>query len=477
MTWTPHPRQSEFLERGEFEVLYGGAAGGGKSDALIMSALQDVGHPGYHGLLLRRTFPQLQEILDRTSEWYPRTGGSYSVTKRRWEWPHGAKISLGHMQHERDKENYQGKEFHFVGFDELTHFTESQYLYLISRVRRSQEGLGLVFRATTNPGSIGHMWVKKRFIDPVPPKQTFIDPVSGQSRVFLPATVYDNPSIMDNDPMYVRRLEALPELEKLRLLHGVWDVFAGQVFTELTQQSHGCDDFEIPPEWEKFLVFDWGYSRPYCALWFAVDFDGVLYLYRELYGMREDHPDVGVRQTNDQICHAIVDAEKERVKFRIADPACWSPTKIRGSNAIHGPSFVEDAQKHGLFFLKADNNRLRGKQQIHQRLQLDEDTDTDTGEVIRQSPRFVAFNSCKNWWREMQALREDPKNPEDVDTDQPDDGYDCTRYAVLSRPIIPKVVSQAPPGSFASTRSRLIRAKEYSKRHGISLAAAYARVR
>ena len=475
--WNPHPQQEQFLRRGEFEVLYGGAAGGGKSDALLVAALRDIGHPRYHGLIVRRTFPQLQEIMDRADEYYPRTGGLWVGKKSRWEWPSGAKITLSHMQHEKDKQNFQGKEFHFVGFDELTHFTESQYLYLISRVRRSSKGLGLVFRSTTNPGSIGHVWVKKRFIDVAKPYEKYIDPISGTSRVFIPATVYDNPSIMDNDPGYVLRLESLPELEKLRLLHGVWDAFEGQVFSELNKHKHGCEPFPIPPEWEKVSVFDWGYARPWCMLWFAVDFDGQIWLYREKYGMVGDDPNKGVRQTNTEICREIHKIETERVNFRVADPACWAPTKIKGSNKVLGPSFVEDAANEGLFFLKADNDRIRGIQQMHQRLQMEQEIDAKTGEILEENPRFVAFNDCSRWWEEMATLYEDPKNPEDVDTDQPDEGYDCTRYMFMSRPIIPKVRFKEPQGTFKSERRKLIKAREYSGRHGVSLAAAYARVR
>ena len=144
---------------------------------------------------------------------------------------------------------------------------------------------------------------------------------------------------------------------------------------------------------------------------------------------------------------------------------------------MHGPSFIEDAGKEGLFFLKADNDRIRGKPQVHQRFMMEVEDDPKTGEVIDEHPRFVAFESCKNWWREFPNLREDPKNPEDVDSDQPDEGYDCTRYAFMSRPIIPKRIIKIPSGSFQAERDKYLRAKKYAQRHGVSLAAAYARVR
>ena len=435
--WYPHPGpQTEFCERGEFEVLYGGAAGGGKSDCLIMEVARDVGYPRFHGLLLRRTFPQLQEIIDRCLEWYPKIGGEYKASEHRFYWSNGAKISLGHMQHENDKYNYQGKEFHKVGIDEATQFTGSQYLYLFSRVRRSNSELGLQFLLTTNPGGIGHVFFKERFIDVAKPGEIYIAPDTGTSRIFIPSTVYDNPSIMDNDPLYIRRLEALPELEKLRLLHGVWDVFEGQVFTDLSQKVHGCEPFDIPPEWQRIMVFDWGYARPWCALYFAVDYDNIAYLYREVYGMREKDPNKGLRQTNDEICRVILDNEHEKINTRIADPACWGPTKLKGSNVMFGPSFAEDAMRHGLFFLKADNDRLRGKQQIHMRLQLEQEIDHDTGEITKEYPKFVAFNDCARWWEEFTNLREDEKNPEDVDTNLEDHAPDEIRYACMSRPWV-----------------------------------------
>jgi hypothetical protein len=150
---------------------------------------------------------------------------------------------------------------------------------------------------------------------------------------------------------------------------------------------------------------------------------------------------------------------------------------LKGSNKVHGPSFVEDAANEGLFFLKADNDRIRGIQQVHQRFQMEQDVDTKTGEILEESPRFVAFNDCTRWWEEMQSLYEDPKNPEDVDTAQPDEGYDCFRYMCMSRPIIPTVKHHEPQGTFRAERAKLIKAKAYSRRHGVPLAAAYGRVR
>ena len=235
------------------------------------------------------------------------------------------------MQHEQDKYNLHGKEFQFIGFDELTEFEESQYLFALSRVRTAYPDLPMYVRATSNPGNLGHVWVKKRFVDVAEPNTTYIDPATGTSRKFIPATVYDNPSLIQNDPLYVKRLEALPELEKQRLLYGVWDLFEGQAIPELSDEFHGCDPFEIPKQWEKVMVFDWGYARPWAVGYFAIDFDGFPYLYRYFYAMKKDDPNKGLRMTNTEICRKILEIENgEKIHMRIADPACWAPTKVKG---------------------------------------------------------------------------------------------------------------------------------------------------
>jgi hypothetical protein len=493
-TWRPWPGpQEEFCSRGEYEVFFGGAKGPGKTDCLLMEATRDVGHPRYHGLILRRTYPRLQEIIDRCWQWYPKLGGVFRAGEYRWYFPSGAKITLGHVQHEEDKRNYHGKEFHFIGFDELTEFTETQYQFILANVRRSFNDLTMRIRSTSNPGGVGHVWVKLRFIDVCQPAEfieylggdnqvhrmgipkTYIDPGTGMSRSFVPATVHDNPSIMVNDPLYVNRLMSLSTVERKRLLEGIWDVFENQAFPELSQRVHGCDPFPIPPEWEKICVMDWGYAKPFSIGWYAVDFDGMLYRYREWYGCKDGEADKGLRMTPIDVARGIYEREKERVRFRVADPACWS--QVLKKDKTLGPSIVEDMSKEGIHWVKADNTRILGKLQVHERLKIEEEVD-ENGIVISERPRFLAFNDQKHFWRTMQELRLDVKNPEDVETDyQEDHCYDEVRYAMMSRPIIPKRKNHVPQGTFAAERARYIRAKKHAERHGVSMSQAYERVR
>ena len=227
IVWKPQPRQLEFMRRPEPEALYGGAAGGGKSDALLIEALRQVHIPHYRALILRKTYPQLSDLVDKSQMYYRRAfpEAQYNATSHVWVFPSGAKIWFGSMQYTKDRTNYQGKAYDFIGFDELTHFEWDEYSYMMSRNRPTGPGTRVYMRATTNPGGIGHGWVKARFITPAPPGTPIVEEYTvrrpdgteqklQRARVFIPSSIFDNPALLQNDPGYLASLAAMPEAEK-----------------------------------------------------------------------------------------------------------------------------------------------------------------------------------------------------------------------------------------------------------------------
>ena len=289
--WRPQPKQRAFMERPEYEALYGGAAGGGKSDALLCEALRQVHIPHYRGLILRKTYPELSELVDRSRELYPGAfpQAKYVGTEHVWLFPSGAKIYFGAMQYESDRTKYQGKRYDFIAFDELTHFTWNEYAYMFSRNRPSGPGTRVYIRAATNPGGIGHGWVKERFVTPAPPMTPMVEEVVVQgrdgprrmrrTRIFVPSTVFDNQELLRNAPEYLANLAMLPENERMALLYGSWDSFDGQVFREWRNDpahygdqrwTHVIDPFPIPAHWRIYRGFDFGYARPFAVGWLSL---------------------------------------------------------------------------------------------------------------------------------------------------------------------------------------------------------------
>ncbi len=485
--WVPHlGAQTEFLCRSEFEVLFGGAAGPGKTDCIIAAMLRDIENPRYRGLILRRTFPQLSEIRDRCRDLYPEMGGIYNVGDKRWTFPSGAMITLGHMQHEDSKYNYHGHEYHRVAFDELTQFTETQYLYLFSRVRTTDPEMECQIISSSNPGNIGHAWVKERFQPGERDGKTVYDDKTGLSRVFIPATVDDNPTLFESDPDYIKRLESASDIDVKRYRHGIWDAFEGQIFTELVKSLQGYADFPIPPEWERFCVFDWGFARPFSVGWYAVDYDGVIFRYREWYGsrrangMQSDHWDEGIKMQAWEVARGILKIERdagEKIKRRVADASIWGKHPEFRKQEARGPTINDDFIAEGVYFTKSDRDRDAGKLQVHKRLKPIIELDKETGEIVSQSAMLMIAHSCNSFWRTMALLCEDPKNPDDVNTKQEDHIYDEVRYACMSRPLSPKAVERIPADSFQATRTRLIRARKYARSHGCTVDQAYGRTR
>ena len=212
----PTPKQSEFLALTCREALYGGSAGGGKSSALLMDALRSIDQPGYAALLLRRTYKDLSlpgALMDRAAEWLGGSDAHWTGDTKTWTFPSGATLTFGYMEHDNDRYQYQGAEFQYIGFDEATQFTEAQYRYLFSRLRRANTvNVPLKMRSASNPGGIGHEWVKQRFLVEGP----------AHRRVFIPARLSDNPYL--NQVEYAASLSELDEVTRMRYLHGDWDV-------------------------------------------------------------------------------------------------------------------------------------------------------------------------------------------------------------------------------------------------------------
>lgn len=478
--WKPHPGPQEiFCSAWQDEVLFGGAAGPGKTDCLIMEATRFVEHPKHKGIILRRTFPQMQEILDRTREYYPQLGGEYKATEHRWYFPSGKTINLGHMSDEGSEYNYQGQEYSDIFFDEAGQFLPKQLAYLFSRCRSTDPEIPKRIRYASNPGGPAHAWLKNRFrIGLVKPGTTFYDEVQVGlpngviinqkiSRVFIPARLSDNPTLIQHDPAYVARLMQLPEIERLRLMEGSWDAFEGQKFQELNEEVHGYEG-DLPTEWECFGAFDWGYARPWAYGLFRVDYDGRIYLDALHYAVKPNMENVGMRQTDSEIARVIRDMEAEyrvRPRWRVAGPDIWNPK--RNKDGVIGPSPADNMSMEGVTFIKADNNRIQGWQQIHHRLRVD-----DGGE-----PWFYARKSLDHFWRTMSELQEDPKNPEDITgsghKDIEDHIPEMVRYACMTRPMRPQKIVPSDMGSFQYERRKYIKAKQYAARKGISLDQAY----
>jgi hypothetical protein len=454
--WSPQPKQRMFQQRPEYEALYGGAAGGGKSDALLTEALRQVRIPNYRGIIFRKTFPQLTDLIDRSRELYTKAfpEAAYNSTAHCWSFPSGAKIFFGNMQRDEDRFNYQGKHYDFVAFDELTQFTWVQYSYLMSRNRPNGPGTRVYMRATANPGGIGHGWVKDRFVTAAVPMTTIWETYEvrkpdgtisemKRDRIFVPSTVFDNQALLDNDPNYLANLAMLPEAEKNALLYGSWDSFDGQVFREWRNDPDHYDDqrwthvinpFPIPVHWRIYRGFDFGYAKPFSVGWYAADPDGRLYRIKEYYGCTGT-PNTGIKLNPAEIAAEIKRIEDEDQTLRgrnvigIADPSIFDESRGESIAAMM------ERSPHFVYWSGGDNTRIAGKMQFHYRLAFD----------AEGLPMFQTFHTCKHFIRTIPALVYDDKHVEDIDTDQEDHIYDECRYVLMENPIAPRKHEEPKP--------------------------------
>jgi hypothetical protein len=413
--------QENFLAAGETDVLYGGSAGGGKSYAMIVDPLRFAHKPAHRALILRRSMPELRELIDKSRELYPKAfpGCKYREVEKLWNFPSGAKIEFGFLERDADVYRYQGQAYSWIGFDEITHLpTEFSWNYLASRLRTTDPDITPYMRCTANPGGVGAHWVKKRYISPAPPNDSFLG-ADGITRKFIPARLQDNPYLA-YDGRYEQMLKSLPPAQRKQLLEGDWDVAEGAAFTEFERPLHVIAPFEIPIHWERIKGIDYGYASESCCIWGAVDpSDGTLIIYRELYRK-------GLLGT--ELAQLLTEMEiSDPMSVRgVLDTACWSRT------GTTGPTVGETLVRAGHKLRPADKNRIAGKIQIHEYLKLQ-----NSGR-----PRIQIFNTCPNLIRELQSIPLDKNNPEDVDTHASDHAYDALRYLVMARPRVNDPLSQ-----------------------------------
>lgn len=423
------------------EMLYGGAAGGGKSEWMLGDF---VNHclliPNFRTVIFRKTYPALvKSLIPRLAERIPRTVGTFNKTDSIWTFRNGSTLELGYMDTELDTTTkYQGPEYQRIGFDELTQFTEFQYNWMLGRLRASGEvlatmdrlGVRLAMRASANPGGRGHHWVKAKFVDPAPanvvhrPDPTPDDPVP-LSRVYVPARLDDNPHM---DAGYASRLSSDPVLRRA-LRDGDWDILQGVRFSAWRRNIHVIDPEQFPIPLgggvPRGVGVDYGLEAPFSAHWGAKFGDGLIVIYRELYT-----PGLTPRQQAEAIRDAEHDDERGPNRdIPIAlDPACWQRAADQPIKSALGKdvppagsiaSYYRDV--FGTAVVKAKHERLAGAALLDDKLAVRAD----------KLPRILVYSTCTNLIRTLPALSRSKKNPEDVETTEEDHAYDSLRYLLM----------------------------------------------
>lgn len=404
----PNAKQRLFFTARNKFIAYGGARGGGKSWAVRKKALLlALRYPGIKILLVRRTYPELREnhILPLMSEL---SGiAAYKELDKSFTFPNGSRLKFGYLDSEGDLLQYQGTEYDVVFIDEATQIPEHWFDILKASVRGVNAFPKRIY-LTCNPGGVGHAWVKRLFID-----RDFRTGENPDDYCFIPAKVYDNTALMEQDREYVKMLESLPGDLRKAWLDGDWNLFVGQYFTEWRESVHVIEPFEIPPEWRRFFAMDYGLDM-LAGYWIAVDPGGKAYVYREIYESNLIISDAAKR---------VHEMTSETVWSWYAPPDLWNRRQDTGK------SVADVFAEQGIPLSKAINNRVQGWLQLKEWLRPYEGPEGTTANL-------VVFRNCVNLIRSMPALLYDARNPSDVAT-QPHEythGPDAIRYFIAGRP-------------------------------------------
>lgn len=455
----PTSKQKLFLKDQHKNVAFGGARGGGKSFAIRLKAVMlALKHPGISMMIIRKTYPELIANHIKPFKELLKIGSSdsiakYNDSKKEITFLNGSEILFRYCDAENDVDHFQGTEVDILFLDEATQLSEDQMKKLCACVRGVNKFPKRVYY-TCNPGGKGHSYIKRLFIDKV--YEAGEDP---EDFSFIQSLVTDNKILMENDPSYLKRLEALPPKLREAWLNGRWDVFEGAFFEEFRatpdaaecekagistdvalrehRWTHVIEPFIVPDHYKIYRAYDFGYSRPFALLWIAVSPDDTAYVIAELYG-GTGIPNEGLKWTPEQQFREIKRIEDEHPLLKgkriygVADPSIWD-----GSRGI---SIVEEAEKWHIWFEKGVNDRIAGWSQIHQRLFFDS----------RGFSKLYFFNTCKDIIRTIPLMMYSTLGSkiEDLDSSLEDHACDALRYFAMLRKVPSRKIEQKTAPKF-----------------------------
>ena len=434
--FVPNPGpQTRFLSLPDenLDVLYGGAAGGSKSTSLLMYTLRSCQRfPGLQAFWFRRTFPELEHSVLRMLGRYGNAralGATWNASKYELTFPNGSILTFGHAKNVQEVTALQSAEINLLLIDERTTMPPDVVDMLYTRVRSGVEGVPcLGIRSATNPGGIGHSRVKTDYIEATNHGEHEIIDKSERRRIFLQAKVSDTPQLGQE---YQASLAGLGEKLRKAFLDGDWDVFAGQMFSEWRHDRHTIEPFTLATTWKRYNGIDWGYTAPWCVLWGAVDEDGRVYIYRELYA-----PQVGEAEQAQRILAAEAETGEE-IAARWADDAMWA---TRGDAKPIADVYVEN----GVPLIpagKGPGSRVNGWQRLHSYLAEGPACPHHRALGWETCPKLHVFTTCDNLIRTLPALpHATTGNPEDADTNAEDHAPDAGRYLLSNLGTGPELV-------------------------------------